>query len=449
MSTDLRDRMAGAADEAPRTLSAGDLWAKGKARHSRRRVQGVLVAAALVAVVGGLVSLVGPFGGADPQPAKVSISDMHLPRTVYPPSPWSQATDVTGPPGRLAAVAMGRRLQPKGLTGSRESFAVYGVSAVDGTARFLDIPDVDTGEQGDVSVHSAVLSPDGTKVAVSLFRDGAQGEVPDAIGWDVYDTVSGTTQRLRVPGLDAIEGTETFEFRFSGDSRYLMTDYSQNDPSDNKSGALVVWDVDTGKSTVAEGTGHYWLPNPGSGPRGVVWSRGTRTFIFDPAKQTTSEVRVPQQVVEASIGPDEKAFAYIGHRRVGADQPAKWFLYVGRDEKSIAASPTNLDIEPGLILGWRDPTHVVVSNFQHAVRVVDLVTGDVERIRLGWSEGTAMKPVYASDLWANPIVAGVHPDHVPDPRWWIRAPGGPWSIFVGAGGLLALAWFLVRRRRHV
>jgi hypothetical protein len=53
-----------------------------------------------------------------------------------------------------------------------------------------------------------------------------------------------------------------------------------------------------------------------------------------------------------------------------------------------------------------------------------------------------MSPLYAADLWRNPLVEGVEPSAAPDPRWWLRPP-----LWV-ASALVGLAGFLVVRRRR-
>lgn len=405
----LHDRLAALADEAPRGAPDADLWDAGQRRHRRRRVQGVLAVAVVVALVGGLGALL-----RDPHPvppADAPFAELHLPRTVRPPSPWAPGTEEEGPLGPLATVAMARRYEREGLRGRRLGYAVFGVSAVDGSVRFLDIPGV-TDAQGGLRTPRVALSPDGRKVGFLRYAPGQESAVT---GWSVYDAVTGETLELEDPDVPEPRGTEGFDIEFTGDSRYLATNYGV---SDNwREDRLVVWDVESGQPTVADGAGHYWLPNMGSGPTGVVWSRGRSTFTFDPESARTDRVVVPQEVVEASYGPDGQAFAYIGHRPTGPNEPARWWLYAGTDVAAASGRRLDLDIEPGQILGWRDARHVVVDDFGRQVRIVDVRTGEVTSEILQWPEALAMTPDLADAMWANDLVEGVVPPTVPDPRW--------------------------------
>ena len=188
--------------------------------------------------------------------------------------------------------------------------------------------------------------------------------------------------------------------------------------------------------------GAYWLPNLGSGPSGVVWSRGRRTHVVDPVSGTGTFNDVPQEVVQAAYAPIGDAFAYIGHRKVGADQPATWYLYVGTSPFAAAGRRLDLDIDPGRLLGWRDAEHVVVVDFGRNLRVVDVRTGAVERLSLEVPEQAFPTPAYAADLWGNDLVDGVRPDRAPDPRWDVGLTGA------GLLGALLPAGLALRGRRR-
>lgn len=242
--------------------------------------------------------------------------------------------------------------------------------------------------------------------------------------------------------MGEIRGTDLFELEFSGDSEYLLTNFSPTGSDAGRDDTFVAWDVETGKPTVVEGTGHYWLPNVGSASDGVLWGRKQRILRFDPSTGETTSMSVPHDVVEPSIGPDGRAVAYVGHRPTPPDQPARWHLYAGENPGAIRR--IELDIDADGILGWRDARRVVVQQLpDRGLRVVDVVTGDyrVERLR---RQGEVMWQVYASDLWRNAIVPGVEPPELPDPRWWMRPL--TWVI-AGLGAVAALAWGTRRRGR--
>ncbi|GAA4365842.1 hypothetical protein [Nocardioides caricicola] len=427
--TTLHDRLAELADEAPPGGPLPELWSTGVRRHRRRRAILVGAAAALVAITVGVV--LGLPGGAERSvpPADVPFEQLHLPRSVWAPSEWADGTDELGAPGRLAVVSLATRSSPDGWTGVRQGTEPFGVSAVDGSAVWLDLPDVEPDMLG---LGTLTLSPDGTKVGYSVY-DGRR-----LSGWNVYDTTTGETLRLRDERQQVLRGVDAFEIAFSGDSRYLQTNFSPTGSDGSRDDRLVVWDVETGAQIPAEGTGYYWLPNLGSGPQGVVWSRGGRTFTFHPADMTRSSVEVPQRVVEWSDGPMLRSSAYISF---GDRDRDPWQLRAG-DGRVLDAG-----IQADDLLGWRDESTVVVAQLPYReVRFVDVTTGEVtasERLELPENgERVFLTPVYAADLWANELVDGVEPPDAHDPRF------NPWGVALGAG-VLVVAGALVWWRRRV
>jgi hypothetical protein len=449
MSSDLRERLTELADQAPSAVrERADLWQAGVRRRRRQRAAAVASVVATVLMVGGLGTH-QLAGLPAPMPADAPESELHLPRSVHAPHPWTRGTDDTGPPGRLAAVSMATRHEADGLIGARQVLTPFGVSAVDGSSVFLDLPrtrDVDGSSQ--LGWGALTLSPDGRKVGYVHFEEETVTTEPGhswlggpVAGWDVYDTVTGEVTELRVPGMREIRGMDAFEIRFTGDSRHLLTNYSPTGSDGSRDDALVAWDVETGEPVEVEGTGHHWLPNPGSGPEGVVWARGRRILTFDPQTGETTAVSTPHDVVEASYGPDGRALAYVGHRPSNPNESVPWHLYAGTSAGQVRR--VDLDFRGAAqLLGWRNEHEVVVGDFQRALRVVDVRTGEQESARLGRSTRLAMAPAYASDLWRNPLVDGVR-SSADDPRWWLRPPA--WTAGIVLGTLLAL--LVVRRRR--
>jgi hypothetical protein len=293
------------------------------------------------------------------------------------------------------------------------------------------------------------LSPDGTKVAFVRSEVRGSGEddgdlVP--VGWGIYDTRTGRVTELRDESTPEIGGGEGFEVAFTGDSRYLQTAYSRAGRTGDRSWSFVVWHVGTGAPTVVERPGHYWLPNPGSAPDGVVWSRGDTTYRYDVAAGgVVGTVEVPDEVVQASFPPRGRAFAYLAHAEVGPDEPARWWLHVqsGSEDERVA-----LDAEPAEILGWRDPHTVVVTPDGPGVRrvlYVDVRSARVVATDRVESVGASFPAAdYAADLWAQPLVDGEEPPDVRDPRLRLVVVSGS----VAAVSTLALV-LLVRRRRRV
>lgn len=428
--TSLHDRLADLAEDAPAGAPTPDLWAAGLRRG--RRVRAAAVAAAVVALVAavGLGSwLTGP-QRQELVPADVPFGDLHLPRTVHEPSPWADGTAEVGAPGPLAAVSLAMRNEAEGIWGVREGNAPYGVSAVDGSVVFLDLPDTD---YADLGGYALTLSPDGTKVGYTRFGEGNQVD-----GFAVYDTLTGDTRMLDDPQAELIRGMDFFDIRFSGDSRYLQTNYSRSGSNGSRDDQLVVWDVATGEPVEAEGTGFYFLPGLGTAPSGVVWSRGRTTFRFDPATGETTTERSPVEVVEASYGPGGQRVAVIAF---GEKQADPWRLFTGPRADDLHEVATGL--VPDTLIGWRDPHHVVLQELPGGrAQVVDLRSGESVTERLKVKGNGMMLPSLAADLWANDLVDGVPPPAADDPR-------GPWrvgGVGVGAGLVLLVAGLLWRRR---
>ncbi|GAB4003099.1 hypothetical protein [Nocardioides ultimimeridianus] len=424
--TTLHDRLADLADEAPRGGPAPGVWQAGVRRARRRRAAATLATAVLVAIIAGAATF-GHLGiGPSPEPVtEPPRSALHLPLALYPPSPWARAASAA--PGVLAAVGMTERDRAHGLRGVWQELAPYAISATDGSAFFLDLGGRDRSHLGGLA-----LSPDGTKVGYA--RYGPNGR---AAGLAVYDSTTATTTLLSDPRWRAGNALDATDLRFSTDSRYLETTMVDSRSAARWRHALVVWDVSSGAPVVAEPAGHYWLPNLGSGPDGIVWSRGPRTFTFDPVTRRTSRVRTPFDVVEASYGPDGRAFAAIAF---GARKAAQWRLYVGPSAEHLRRA--RLPIDADQLIGWSDAHHVVVRQLPSGEVVeVDLRTGVATRVAVDLEGRQMMLPSYAADLWANPLVPGRRPARAHDPRlpWWIV--GGTAIVAIGPAGL----WW--RRRR--
>lgn len=402
------------------------LWQRGHRWRNRRRAGAGLVGLAVVGLVVGLGLVAGLPSTADrtTPPANVPFGQLHLPRTVYPPSPWASDTGETGPPGPLAAVGQATRLHRDGLTGKRESVGVYGVSAVDGSARWLDLPgteEIETFLGGWLA-----LSPDGTKVGYVV----ADADVVK--GYAVYDALTGRTTQLRDPQQDEIRGMDLFTIEFSGDSRYLQTNYSLTGREGSRDDSFVIWDSETGERIVVEDAGDYWLPNLGSSPDRIVWSRKGALYSYDPATGETTTREVPVRLVTWSVGPGGRE-AYIDRGERNMDD---WRLLTA-DGRVLR------DIEPVDQIWWRDADTVVVPDVDARVRYVDLRTGEIvgsDELVVAADERDRMymMPLFAGDFWANEVVDGVRPPDVADPRvnWSDVVKVAVPALLIGALGLL-------------
>ncbi|MBC9731920.1 hypothetical protein [Nocardioides marmotae] len=435
MST-LHDRLAELADSAERTpgAPAAALWERGVRRARLRRAASVAAVAAVVAVVaGGLTVRTEP---PAPLPADVPFEQLHLPEHVRPPGTWSDAGRPTGP---LAALGLDLRTRPEGLFGERQGLEVFGVSAVDGRAGWIDLPGVSVDARALVGWYA--LSPDGRWIGWTRHEgpERPDGSGPQ-VGWSVLDTTTGEVRDLADPAARRV--ADATDLAFSGDSRYLLTSYEKRGGggAGDRSHRFVAVDVRTGERTTVEGPGEKWVPSFGSAPTGIAWSRGRTVHRLDPRTGERRELALPQSVVVASWGPDDRAFAYIGRPPGAGGGP--WRLYAGRSVAEARDRPLPLDIEPGEILGWRDDRHVVVGRFRTTATIVDVVTGETETLDLAGGAEKYAAPLLAADLWHNPLVAPVDQPGGSDPRRPYLVGAG----VAGFGAVIGILWSLRRRR---
>ncbi|CAN5375905.1 hypothetical protein BH09ACT10_BH09ACT10_04130 [soil metagenome] len=209
------------------------------------------------------------------------------------------------------------------------------------------------------------LSPDGRWIAWPRHQNARKiGGVRPLLGWAVMDTTMRTVRTFTQP--DAPIQRETLaDLVFSGDSRYLLTSAALPDTPGTHGHSFVVWRVRDGTPTTLEEPGHYWLPNPGSAPSGVVWSRKTTIFREKVEAGNRVSYDFSQTVNSASWAPDDAAFAYIGRSVSRTEGP--WRLYAGRSLAEARDRIIPLAVDPGEILGWRDTRHVVVGHYRSAV----------------------------------------------------------------------------------
>ncbi|GAB3658434.1 hypothetical protein GCM10027596_14780 [Nocardioides korecus] len=407
-------------------------------RTTGRRTTGRLARVLTVAVVVLAATAAGSAGVARAE----AVGRPRLPRVVDAPGTWSKNAPLRGP---VAAIGIALRTRPVGLRGRREQPAAYATSARDGRSVWVHLPGYSV-EQSGLEGGTAV-SPDGRWLGWRRVRSsGGAVERERAEGWSVMDTSTGRVRRIDVPDGSAF--SPVADLAFSGDSRYLLTTFEPPERVGDRGlrghHAFVAWDVRDGSSHVLEQPGHYFLPDLGSAPSGVVWSRGRQVFREDPATGARSVTTLTHPVVTASWAPHDAAFAYIGFSGGRAASP--WRLYAGRTPGEARDRPIRLrgPRDPSQILGWRDRTHVVVGSYQSTVRVVDVVTGRQQDLRVLGSGDQLDQPLLAADLWARPRSTPVAPTGTTDPRaplWW--AAGG---VVVAGLGVLLVRW---RRRRPV
>ena len=388
-------------------------------------------AAAAIALVG-VVALPGA-AAADPAAPAGSDETPALPTHVDAPGTWS---DEEGPTGRLAALGLAFRSTPEGLFDETSRVSLFGVSAEDGRATWIRAPGVRTDLESLAGWFA--LSPDGRWIGWAR-RDHPRG--PDQLegrirGWAVMDTTTGAVRRLEAPPARRL-GDTLNDLAFSGDSRYLLASENTDGVRRTRGHRFVAYDVRSGRSTVLEEPGRYWLPSVGSAPSGVVWARGREVFRADPATGRRSVTELPEPVVDASWGPDDRAFAWIV-RPVG-DSDAPWELRVGRSVAQARAARPIVGLDVGRLLGWRDSRHVVVGDGStNDARIVDVATGHVVRVDLGGAGGSINAPLLAEALWNEPLREPVDQTGRTDPRAPVRGGAAYALVGAGVGGLLVL-----------
>lgn len=399
-----------------------------------RRTTGLLLA------VGALLgAAVGPAGSADvaaEQDGDTSTT-LRLPGRINAPGTWSDDPAPTGP---LAAVGLGLRTYPVGLTGERQRLQMFGVSARDGTAGWVRLPGVNLDDHQLTGWFT--LSPDGRLLGWARHAwkshrrvDSVQAQLT---GWAVMDTTTGKVREFAAPESGPVRST-LGDLEFSGDSRHLLVSYETADAPQPHDHQFVAFDVDTGAATVLEKPGQRWLPNLGSAATGVVWARDRVVHRHDMETGRRSSRTLPHPVVTASWAPDDTAFAYIG--AVGGFK-GEWRLFAGPRTGQVRELTLPPDVRARQLLGWRDDRHVVVGHYRRTVHVVDVVTGRVVSHDLAGSGEPMNPPLLAAGLWVNPLADPVPPSGVSDPRVPFLWAGGVGLAALGVTGVL-----LLRRRR--
>lgn len=217
MTGRLQDELARIADAAPVAEVPPDTWAR--ARRVRRRDRGfaLAAAAAVIALVAGLVSWLP----AQLEPSVSGSSAPGLPGHLYPVPErmWARGADDAWLRDEVTSdVAVGQAaaawLTPEGLP--------VVVDATDGRYHLLDLP----GFSGNnwitaVGLHppAIALSPDGRRLAYSWATFGPDAATePIPSGVRVLDLESGAIRQIPLPGED---GTAVEALGWSVDSRWL------------------------------------------------------------------------------------------------------------------------------------------------------------------------------------------------------------------------------------
>ncbi len=461
MDIDLTQALDEIAADAPTPdLTAGALWRRGIRRRNRRRA-GVLTATlAVAALVAGAVGVAATPGTlhTDEAPPASAVDDAHLPDRVWMPSPWTPGTDRAGDPGRIAVLFWdnGRRQSLSPVR--RDSGGGFlAVSAVDGSYRYLDLPDLvlDAGSE-------PALSPDGRYLAYALRSAGADDPAAVTTGWAVYDARSGRTVRHVPRGTP--KGVGQSALAWSPDSRTLLADVCTVTQVD--AGSLScetrrtdAWDVATG--ALRELAGAVASQVVGTAGGDLLLQSGRRLERLDVTTGRTTPVgRVG---VTSETGEEAAAVAggvatvatvrYEGIERGGdalaVDDQTTLALRVTRHRLDGSALgrpwvPVRRAAQVDPLTVGPDGSVTTLTTLPSERPVVLRLTRDDATVVTGFEPGwTGSMAQVARDLLDEPTVPGVRPPEVTDPR----AVGGGVGLGLLAAAGLGLAW--LRRRRGV
>ena len=446
--SDLQERLARLAEEAPPSGPPADLWRRG-VRRRRRRAAGALAATLVSAVVlgsGGAV-LVTTLDQTDAAPAATQKRPA-IPERLRSPSPWTASVADAGPLGPLAALLPGE--QHDHLLGVGSTYDPVGVSATTGEYRFLDLPRVADAASADGN-SVASLSPDGRAVGYwSTGRiaapDGGKDRAVNAVS--IYNTVTGRVVRHRFtaplglsPQLLAWSGPDTLMLRFGR--------VTERSPSSSSGTVGAVWRWDRGRPapTVIGGRGLSNLyavgPTPGGGfasaqvpMRGGPYLATWDADIRPTGRHLVRGVGGGGSLTTAAVSAD-------GRHGVVAAQTSRGTLrvYAGRlgarahSPVSVSRVPLPYGLRPYEVLGWADDSHLRLAvswrRFSGLVDV-DVDSGRVNRVGHVAVNGS---PTFASDLVAEPTAPRGLPASVANPH--VVAGGTALVVLLSGFGLRA------------
>lgn len=443
-----------------------DLWRRGRRARRRRVASSVLVTGAVMALLGAVLPVVGGQLRATPAPASYDETALAVPDQIWAPSSWAPTADAENPPGPLAMVASAPR---RGLWPFSREHQWFGVSAVDQSYSWLDLPGQATSE----GAQAISLSPDGRQVAYFLGGSppGPRTEVSDpwtasepqsdVVGFAVLDLVSGEVARHRVPTRFGLSVTATgvdSGLVWSQDSAWLVANYGQymRTPGGSRFPLTEAWrPADGAVRTLLESPSQ--VESLAAGPGGTVVGWHDHRDELLSVSLGTSERRVnPVPLPPADMSPGAPSFnsggtrmAFVGARKEGvANWPAAFAGPVSSDREVGELTMLDKGWMPQEVLGWLDDTRVLVQGHRRNDTVVqpplrvlawDVTDGTTSAgiVRPSSSEELDRIEI-ATELLGQPLRAAERPG--------IGLP--PWPVAAAIGLLLSgIAVALLQRAR--
>lgn len=417
------------------SLDPDALWTRGR-RQQRRRGMAVAACVSVLAGLGAagaapLVRLIDPPVATAPEGA-----GMVLPDAIRTPGRWEPA--FSHAPGPLSAVGRGVR---GGWGNDRAS--LWGVSALTGESRFVDLPD----SAPTFSFDSTALSDDGTRLAywTSTGTPGEPAEEGRALVPTGVAILDLTTGDVRLWDAGTTMGLQTEALVWAGDTLWFRAGAFRG--SEYPAPTTWTWGA-IGEPEVA--TASPWdnamaVTSPSSD--GFLTARGTaarrvRTVDAAGVFTTVRLVHAGSTTSEPRLSRDGRLIAGLQQTPGVGSSGAPLPLVVGPVEDGRAVLEPVVGVQATSVRGWRSATEVVIGSemVEGVIEVssVDVIDGVVSPLT---SIGDDIVPTtFAADAWTADVVPAPGAPFAPDP------------LLVGAG-LVALAFVLwrvivrVRRRR--
>lgn len=427
--TTLHDRLADLADDALPPMPAPALWERGVLYRRRgRTATAVVLAVAVVALTAlGSATWVRSWRSAEPLPAG---SPPALPDRLFAGSAWLPDTD-GHPLGRIAAVIRADRGSWTEL-GHPEAL---GVSAITGEYRFLDLPRLATAVRP-----TWALSPDGRYVAY-LYANSDLAGSRYATGLALYDADTGRTRFDALPGAHGIQVGPVGNLTWAGDDTVVMA-YSATLDARNELGLvlqpLLVWNVHVEAPTVLADTGRVAIVR-GVGPGfAVVEGSHGLQIVSTTTGAVIRDIQATMRGSSWSFDPTAGRFAFAAGRGQDAVTVGTFAPLGQPDYQDVPGTAGSLDV-----VGWVDEGHLAVvqrgEGDERVIGSVDVTTG-ARLSQVSFDRDDVGDLQLATDLLAEPTVAGIGPPKPVDPR----AVAGTGALIV-----LAAAWAAIWWRRRV